>query len=400
MKKILLVISSLNFGGAQRAFSNMSLAFPEKYQIDFLLNDTKNISYDYRGKIIDLGIKEASDRSDLFYQLKVFIKRYFKLRELKHSGQYAACISALSSANAVNVLTGNKDCKTIISIRNFMSKSVKDSASIKNKIEIWVLKRLSNYADHVVAVSESIRRDIIQNFGVSSQKAVTIYNGYNLNNIVTLAKEGLNEQENQWFASSKKIIVNAGRLEEQKGQEHLIRAFKYVREKYSDVRLLILGEGKLKTALQKLIKELELEDDIILCGFVKNPYRIIERSNLFVLSSLYEGFPNALAESICIGVPVVSTDCDSGAREILAPGTDLAKKVMHGFEKAEYGILCPVYETGRESGNAEEQDMAKAILYMLENEDAYAHYRIMCKKRAEQLSMNKMIEKWTGLIEK
>ena len=121
MPKILLLISTLNTGGAQRAFANMSLAFPKEYEIDFMLNDAEEISYEYRGNIIDLGLKPQKDKTNLFYQAKVWMKRYRELKRRKGSGEYVACISALTSANAVNVLTNTKKCKSIISVRNFSS---------------------------------------------------------------------------------------------------------------------------------------------------------------------------------------------------------------------------------------------------------------------------------------
>lgn len=390
MKRVLMVISSLNYGGAQRALANMSLAFPEEYQVDFLLNDSKDISYDYCGNIIDLGIKTVSDRTNLFYQLRVFTKRYFKLRELKRSGKYTACISALSSANAVNVLTGNKYCKTIISIRVFMSMSVKGIGNIKNLIETYVMKRLSNGANYVVTVSESLKQDVIKNFGVEKQKVITIYNGYNLSHIENKSEEDLAENEKQWFKNESYNIVTVGRLDEQKGQVHLIRAFAKVKKEAPNTRLLILGEGELKERLKLLIKELQLEDNVVLCGFVNNPYKIISNCDLFVLPSLYEGFPNALAESLCLGIPVISTDCDSGPREILAPGTDLEKKVRKGFERAEYGILCPVCDT---------EAMAQAILHIIQDSEIYALYKKKSKERARQLSINNVIKEWISLID-
>ena len=74
MKRILFVISTLNYGGAQRALANMSLKLSEKYEIDFLLNDSNDISYEYSGNIIDLGVKGVENRSSIFYQFKVFVK--------------------------------------------------------------------------------------------------------------------------------------------------------------------------------------------------------------------------------------------------------------------------------------------------------------------------------------
>lgn len=402
-KKVLLVVSTLNTGGAQRAFANMSMGFPKDWECDFLLNDDSDVAYSYRGNILSLRIKPQEDKTKLWYQMQVFAKRYVYLRRLKKTGQYAACISALTSANVINVLTGNKYCKTIISIRIFMSQTLKAQKGIKDFIKLWSMKIFSNRADHVVAVSKSMEYDIVKNFNVKLQKAVTIYNGYQLEDIRKLSQEQLNEKEAVWFENDKRTLVTVGRLDTQKGQEHLIRAFAYMKKQIPELRLLILGEGELREALKKLVCALDLKDSVVLCGFVKNPYKIVKRSHIFVLPSLFEGFPNTLAESLCLGIPVISTDCDSGAREILAPDTEISKKVTCGFEKAKYGLLCPVCENDdaeRLDLTAEEQDMADAVLYLLRNPDVYEFYKKQCKERAEQLSIDKVIGDWIRLIEK
>ena len=158
--------------------------------------------------------------------------------------------------------------------------------------------------------------------------------------------------------------------------------------------MLILGEGELEQFLREQAVEEGIQDAVIFGGFVKNPYHILSKCDLFVLPSLYEGFPNALVEAMCCGLPVISADFDSGAREILAPGTDISKKLMHDFERAEYGILCPVFATA--SGAAkedcmEEKTMADAVLFMLQDENVYVHYKAMSQKRAEQLAMENMM---------
>lgn len=402
-KKVLLVVSTLNTGGAQRAFANMSMGFPKDWECDFLLNDDSDVAYSYRGKILSLGIKPQEDKTKLWYQMQVFAKRYLYLRRLKKTGQYAACISALTSANVINVLTGNKYCKTIISIRIFMSQTLKAKKGIKDFIKLWSMKFFPNYADHVIAVSKSMEYDIVKNFNVKQEKAETIYNGYQLEDICKLSQERLSEKEAVWFEKNKRTIVTVGRLDVQKGQEHLIRAFAYAKKQIPELQLLILGEGELREKLAKLVCALDLEDSVVFCGFLKNPYKIVKRSYIFVLPSLFEGFPNTLAESLCLGVPVISTDCDSGAREILAPDTEISKKVISGFEKAKYGLLCPVCENDgveRLDLTAEEYDMAEAILYLLRNQDAYEDYQKQCKVRAEQLSIDKVIGDWIRLIEK
>jgi len=121
--------------------------------------------------------------------------------------------------------------------------------------------------------------------------------------------------------------VAVGRLQMQKDYPTLLHAFAQVR-KNRPVRLLILGEGKDRLALEELIKELGLEQDVSLPGFVMNPYAYMARASLFVLSSRWEGLPTVLIEALCCGTPVVSTDCPSGPREILRDG--------------QYGQLVPV----------------------------------------------------------
>ena len=402
-KKILFVISTLNTGGAQRAFANLSMGLSEKYECDFLLNDTENISYPYTGNLLSLGLKPEKNKTKLWYQLKVFGKRFIILHKLKRNGEYFCCISGLTSANAVNVLTRCKGCKTIISVRSFMSKRLQSVGKMIGLIEYVATRYTFNNADCVVAVSKSMERDLIQNFGMRKEKVISLYNGYDLKSINRLSGEVLDDTYAKWFLQNKCTLVTSGRLSEEKGHIYLIRAFGFVKKMYPNVRLLILGDGELKESLQQAIKELGLEEDVILCGFVKNPYKIIKKCDLFVLSSSNEGFPNALAESLCLGVPAVSTDCDSGAREILAPDTDLSKKVCHGFEKAEYGILCPVCEKSINDVHVdlteEEKDMADAILYMIQHEEVYTCYKEKCKQRSEQFAMDEMMKQWVALIE-
>jgi glycosyltransferase involved in cell wall biosynthesis len=116
-----------------------------------------------------------------------------------------------------------------------------------------------------------------------------------------------------------KVIMGIGRLTYQKDFPTLIKAFARVRQKINS-RLVILGEGRQRKELEYFINDLGLTDDVQLPGFVTNPYQWLAKSTLFVLSSRWEGSPNALTEALALGIPVVSTDCRSGPREILRGG--------------------------------------------------------------------------------
>lgn len=395
-KKILFVISTLNTGGAQRAFANISMGLPENYECDFLLNDTENVSYPYKGNLLSLGLKPEKDKTKLWYQFKVLWKRFFALRKLKRSGKYLCCISGLTSANAVNVLTECKDCRTIISIRNYVSKD--RLKGVKDLVNTAAIKVLYNRADMITVVSESAKLDLIRNYGIKGNRIVTIYNGYDINRIQQFAKEELSWEEKGWFAGCSRMIVTMGRLTYQKGQQYLIEAMKVIHREQPDVKLLILGEGELEQSLRELAIKAGLQDAVVFGGFAKNPYHILSKCDLFVLPSLYEGFPNALVEAMCCGLPVISTDCDSGAREILAPGTDVSEKVTRDFEKAEYGLLVPPFDNDDEKGCADQ--LSAVVLKLLNNCELHRHYQVKSLERSDQLSMDSVIDRWIQLIEK
>jgi glycosyltransferase involved in cell wall biosynthesis len=131
-----------------------------------------------------------------------------------------------------------------------------------------------------------------------------------------------------WFDTGQPpVILAIGRLTKQKGFDTLIRAFSEVR-KQRQVHLLILGEGEDRVPLTNLIKELNLDTEVRLPGFVSNPYPYLVNASLFVLSSRWEGLPTVLVEALYCEVPIIATDCPSGSREILKDG--------------KYGRLVPV----------------------------------------------------------
>lgn len=115
------------------------------------------------------------------------------------------------------------------------------------------------------------------------------------------------------------LIIAVGRLYLQKDYSTLIRALTELR-KQRPSHLLILGEGNERESLERLIHDLNLEEDVVLAGFVNNPLAYMNRASLFVLSSKSEGFGNVLVEAMACGTPVVSTDCPSGPTEILENG--------------------------------------------------------------------------------
>jgi glycosyltransferase involved in cell wall biosynthesis len=168
----------------------------------------------------------------------------------------------------------------------------------------------------VVVVSRDTADDLVRTFGLARNTVRVIYP------ILTpgIAERSREPVEHPWFAPGHPgVILNVGRLSEQKDQATLIRAFAAVRRQ-RNVRLMILGEGHLRAPLEGLVRELRLVDDVAMPGHASNVFAYMSRCALFVLSSRYEAMPMVIVEALASGAAVVATDCPHGPREILRDG--------------------------------------------------------------------------------
>ena len=393
--KIAIVVSTLDLGGAQRAVSNIVMNLPTDCEIDLILNSREHIVYPYRGNIISLDLEPQENRSGLLYQGKVFFKRLRLLRKLKREKGYNAVISFLDSANIANILTGKKFCKTIVSVRTRLS----GENNWKYKIIVSnLVKLLYNKADKVVAISEGVRQDLIDNFNIKKENVCTIYNFYDVKEIQEKAAMPCEEVEVEQDSFS---IATMGRFVQQKGQWHLLRAFKEVLKEEPKAKLYILGEGELQDYLYKMVDELEMRESVVFCGFLKNPFSLISKVKLFVFPSLWEGFGNALVEAMACGVPCIASDFKYGAREIMQDNADInleCKKV----ETVDYGILTPVcsnvYNAPKDMLEKEEEFLKEAILKVMSEETVQEVYAQKAIERAGYFTAEKTVEQWLKLI--
>jgi glycosyltransferase involved in cell wall biosynthesis len=199
----------------------------------------------------------------------------------------------------------------------------------KSGLQRWLrekpMRRAYRSVDCVVAVSRGVAEDSRRVTGLPTDRIVVIPNPVVSERLLQRAEE---PPTHPWSSDGgAPVIVGMGRLTGQKDFPTLLRAFAGLNKK-RPCRLLIAGEGRDKDKLQTVAQQLGITAILSLPGFVDNPYPLLKRSALFVLSSAWEGSPNALSEALALGTPVVATDCPSGPREILQDGR--------------YGPLVPV----------------------------------------------------------
>lgn len=388
MENIAIIISKLNGGGAERCASNLSIELSQKYNVFLIVFDGKNITYPYKGTLIDLKVGK-SDR--IFNRVINVLKRVKKVREIKKKYNIKCSISLLDGPNIVNVMSRIGE-RTIVSIRNRLSSEF--VGKLRRKLIIYS----SVKSDLTVCLSKMVEKDMKEVFGIPQEKLCVVYNHVDAELLYSLAKKA---EKPQFIKSNQKYITTMGRLNYQKGQWHLIRAFKEVTKKISDVNLIIMGEGELKKSLQKLAEDLNISEKIIFTGYIKNPHNILQYSEMFVFSSLFEGLGNVLLEALAFNMPVVSVDCIAGPREILAPKTNLNKKINQ-IEYAEYGLLTPVLDDKHFDAESDltdaERMLAEAIIKLHFDKQLQQKYRKKAKERIKCFDKGLITEQWCECI--
>jgi glycosyltransferase involved in cell wall biosynthesis len=171
------------------------------------------------------------------------------------------------------------------------------------------------YADGVVVNSTGMKGECIRDFHVKEKRISVIPNSVDVQAVREMSGEDADINIEESFL----VFSAAGRLEKEKNLPFLLRTFSQVRKKI-EAKLLIIGEGSEKVLLQNLSAELGIADDVIFVGYQRNPYKYIVKSDIFVHTCLFEGFPNIVLEAMAFGVPVVTMDCPYGPRDIIKHG--------------------------------------------------------------------------------
>ncbi|NWO07561.1 MAG: glycosyltransferase [Alteromonadaceae bacterium] len=322
--KICIVTPSFAGGGAERIAVNLA-NFYAKNGLDVCLVVFEGIG-PYRRqvngsiKLIDLNVKRL--RYDAWLKLRKVIK-----------AESPECI--LSVMRGANVFVGLS-----LPIMNNIRVMFREANTLeafrriswrRRLIHRFLMKFAYRRADIVIANSMDTKKDLIVNKIVKDSYVKVIGN--------PVINDDLNEKAgdvlcHEWLSSSDvRVVLHVGRLDVQKNQALLLKAFSLAVKSVPDLKLVILGEGEEKKNLEGLAGELGVKDSVDFVAFQDNPYPYYKAADLFVLSSDWEGFGNVIVEALACGTPVISTDCPGGPRTILADG--------------KYGVLVPCGDAER-----------------------------------------------------
>ena len=366
-EKLLLISPMLHQGGFERVCITTARLLKPYYDVSIVIFDDADIAFDIRGLSIiniHLGVRDGK-----LAKITNLMRRAIRVRKLKQRMKPVIAYSFGPSANMVNALSKTSLTRVFLGLRGYQD--VADDP----KMKLYVRK-----ADRIICCSKEIEAIVQEKYGYL--QTATLYNPYDAEGITELSKEKVTDLP--WKMEDEdrpRILIGVGRDDPIKGFWHLIKAFYLVQKEIPQMRLIIMGDGSFEQA-KSLVSELQLEQKVYFPGVRKNPYKYLAASEMFLLSSYTEGFPNVLVEAMILGRPLISTDCRTGPAEILDHG--------------KYGILVPdMGDTEDYSGDTiseKETCFAEKIIEVLKDSERQKELSELERKRAGEFDYDSYVD--------
>lgn len=348
--KILFYIGNLRKGGAERVVATLSNKLVEKNEVIIITTTDEKVEYSLDKSIKLFSLKNFDGNKNPLVKNIIYLKRLKDYIKEIDPDIILGFLPELSYR--LLILKPFIKSPVIISDRNDPKI---EYASLKSRT---IMKFLYKRADGFVFQTDEARDYFCKKI---QDKSIVIANPVDDRFLKT-----------KYVGYKSTEFINVGRLNEQKNQILLIESFKDVIKKYPNYKLLIYGEGSLKNELSMYIKDNKLNNNVKLCGNVDDIENILKDKKGFILSSKYEGMPNALMEAMAVGVPCISTDCPCGGpRELIKNNIN--------------GLLVK---------SNDKNELVSAMYKIIENDKMCKKIAMSAKKNMNNYSCDKIVSKW------
>jgi len=356
-----MVIPSLAGGGAERVMTIMANYWVAAgWDVTVItLDDGAKLSYDLDDRVGRVHLAVAGNSMNTFDAVRNNLRRINVLRDGIRSSRPDGVLSFLDTANVTTILaTRGLRVPVIVCERS-------DPAQNRPG-PVWSRLRRLTYPMADVVVVQSI--GALNYFSPRVQSRARI-----IPNPVLLPQQSATASN---VHLPRPTLLAMGRLVPAKGFDLLLKAFARIRNTHPEWTLAILGDGPLRTELELLIGTLGLHGSVLMLGHVRHPYDLLLQADLFVMSSRFEGFPNALCEAMACGLPVICTDCPSGPREIIRDGVD--------------GVLVT---------NDDVAALARAMDGLMSNKAERLRLGDRASEVTERFSLSKVMRMWEDILD-
>lgn len=346
--RIALILSSLGMGGTQRVMVHLAKGFvKEGFIVDVVA--VKACGPFLKMLPDEINLIDLRARRTLFA-----IPALIRYLRKNHPDAILSGLTHINIAAIIALFLSGINARLVVSERNNLTQKKIHAAKLWDRFLYAIITIFYPFADMTVAVSQDVADDLARSARLDPKKITMIYNPIPVDEVRAASEEKI---IHPWFSSrSIPVILAVGRFHKQKDYPTLINAFNILRSR-TPARLMILGEGKERPAIENLALDSPYSDDIRLMGNIDNPFPYMANASVFVLPSAWEGFGMVLVEALACGVTIVSTDCHSGPSEIL--------------ENGKYGRLVPV---GDSQALAEAIELSLDHPFQKENSIARARY--------------------------